>query len=211
MKIILTQDFETLGFEGDVVDVAKGYARNYLMPKGVGVLADNANLKAFEMRKEKIMARRLKDKEAAEKVKEKVSQMTLTFIQKAGEEGKLYGSVTTIDIARAIHEQTGIDIDRRRVSERPLRELGVFEVPIRMGAELTPVVRVVILPEEKVDEYLQGLTEVLEEVQEMLVEDDVVEEAPVELSAEETQVSMPTQVIEADEAETGESEEEQAG
>jgi large subunit ribosomal protein L9 len=144
MKIILTQDFETLGFEGDVVDVAKGYARNYLMPKGVGVLANNANLKALEMRKEKIMARRLKDKEAAEKIKEKVSQMTLTFIQKAGGEGKLYGSVTSRDIAEKL-EKEGVAIDRRKiVIDEAIRSLGEFEVTIKLHPMVSASLKVIV-------------------------------------------------------------------
>lgn len=149
MKIILAQDFETLGFEGDVVDVAKGYARNYLIPKGVGILVNNANVKALEMRKEKIMDRRLKDKEAAEKVKEQISQMTLTFKQKAGEEGKLYGSVTSRDIAEEL-EREGVTIDRRKiVIDEAIRSLGEFEVTIKLHPEVSASLKVIVEGEEQ--------------------------------------------------------------
>jgi large subunit ribosomal protein L9 len=84
MKIILMQDFESLGFEGDIVDVAKGYARNYLIPKGAAIEANNANLKSLEMRRGKITARHMKDKEEAERAAEKISQITVTIIRKAG-------------------------------------------------------------------------------------------------------------------------------
>jgi large subunit ribosomal protein L9 len=105
MRIILKQDFESIGFEGDTVDVARGYARNYLIPKGIAAEATHANLKALEMRKDKIMARRMKDKEEAERVKEKISQLTVGIRQKAGAEGKLYGSVTTRDIAVIVEQE----------------------------------------------------------------------------------------------------------
>jgi len=89
MRIVLRQDFESLGFEGDIVDVAKGYARNYLIPKGAAIEANDASLKALEMKKGKITARHMKDKEEAERAAEKISHITVTMIRKAGEEGKL--------------------------------------------------------------------------------------------------------------------------
>ena len=114
MKIILMQDFKSLGFEGDIVDVAKGYARNYLIPKGVAIEASDANLKAREMRKGKITTKHMKDKEEAERVAEKISQVTVTIMRKAGEEGKLYGSVTSRDIAQEL-EREGIVVDKRKI------------------------------------------------------------------------------------------------
>ena len=125
MRIILKQDFESIGFEGDTVDVARGYARNYLIPKGIAAEATHANLKALEMRKDKIMARRMKDKEEAERVKEKISQLTVGIRQKAGAEGKLYGSVTTI------------------------RALGEFDVAIRLYPEVMATIKVIVEQEEK--------------------------------------------------------------
>jgi large subunit ribosomal protein L9 len=149
MEIILTQDFETLGFEGDVVDVAKGYARNYLIPKGIGILANNANLKALEMKKEKIMGRRVKDKEAAEIIKERVSQITLTFTQKAGEEGKLYGSVTSRDIAEAL-EREGVTVDRRKiVIDEAIRSLGEFSVTIKLHPEVSTSLKIIVEGEQQ--------------------------------------------------------------
>jgi large subunit ribosomal protein L9 len=149
MKIILMQDFESLGFEGDIVDVARGYARNYLFPKGVAIEAGNSNVKAMDMRKGKIMANRTKDKEAAERVREKISQVTITVRQKVGEEGRLYGSVTSRDIAQEL-ESEGIVVDRRKiVIDETIRALGEFEVPIKLHPEVMAKIKVVVEGEEE--------------------------------------------------------------
>lgn len=151
MKIILMQDFESLGFEGEIVDVAKGYARNYLIPKGVAIESTNANLKALELRKEKIMAKRVEDKEDAERAKEKISQITVTMRAKAGEEGKLYGSVTSRDIVQEL-EHEGVVIDRRKiVIDEAIRTLGEFEVPIKLHPDVVGTIKVVVEKEEEKD------------------------------------------------------------
>jgi len=148
MKIILMQDFESLGFEGDTVDVARGYARNYLIPKGVAIEVTNANLKALELRKEKIMAKRIKDKEDAESAKERISQITVTIKAKAGEEGKLYGSVTSRDIAQEL-EKEGVEVDRRKIIiDEAIRTLGEFTVPIKLHQEVVATIKVVVEKEE---------------------------------------------------------------
>ena len=149
MKIILMQDFESLGFEGDIVDVARGYARNYLFPKGVAIEAGNSNVKAMDMRKGKIVANRTKDKEAAERVREKISQVTITVRQKVGEEGRLYGSVTSRDIAQEL-ESEGIVVDRRKiVIDETIRALGEFEVPIKLHPEVMAKIKVVVEGKEE--------------------------------------------------------------
>jgi large subunit ribosomal protein L9 len=149
MKIILTQDFETLGLEGDIVDVARGYAKNYLIPKGIAVEASNSNVKVMEMRKGKIMANRTKDREAAERVREEISHVTITIRQKVGEEGKLYGSVTSRDIAQEL-ESEGIVVDRKKiVIDETIRALGEFEVPIKLHPEVTATIKVVVEGEEE--------------------------------------------------------------
>ncbi len=149
MKVILMQDFESLGFEGDIVEVAKGYARNYLIPKGVAVEANNPNVKAMEMRKQKIMDKRMKNKEVAERVRERISHVTISIRQKVGEEGKLYGSVTSRDIAREL-ESEGIIVDRRKiVIDEAIRTLGEFEVPVKLHPEVLAKIRVVVESEEE--------------------------------------------------------------
>jgi len=149
MRIILKQDYESIGFEGDTVDIARGYARNYLIPKGIAAEATHANLKALEMRKDKIMARRMKDKEEAERVKEKISQLTVGIRQKAGAEGKLYGSVTTRDIAQGL-EKGGVVVDRKKISvDEPIRALGEFDVAIRLYPEVIATIKVIVEQEEE--------------------------------------------------------------
>jgi large subunit ribosomal protein L9 len=149
MKVILEQDFESLGFEGDTVEVARGYARNYLVPKGIAVEATKANLKAFGMRKDKILARRMRDKAEAERVKEKISELSVTIKQKAGAEGKLYGSVTTRDVAQEL-ENKGVVVDRRKISlDEPIKSLGEFDVPIKLYPEVQANIRVIVEPEEE--------------------------------------------------------------
>ncbi len=149
MKIILMQDFESLGFEGDIVDVATGYARNYLIPKGVAIEANKPNLKAMEMRKDKTMAKRIKDKETAERAKEKVSQVTVTIRRKASEEDKLYGSVTSRDIAQGL-EKEGIIVDRRKIIiDEAIRTLGESEVAIKLYPEVIAKIKVIVEREEE--------------------------------------------------------------
>ncbi len=143
------QDFESLGLEGDIVDVANGYARNYLIPKGIAVRSDNATLKTLEVRKEKIMARRVKDKKSAEQVGEKISQMIVNLRRKSGEEDRLYGSVTSRDIAQEL-EKGGVVIDRRKiVLEEAIRTLGEFEVSVKLYPEVIARLKVVVDKEEE--------------------------------------------------------------
>lgn len=148
MKIILRQDMDTLGLEGDTVEVANGYARNYLIPKGIALEANIQNVKLFETQRKKIEIKRLKAKEEAEKIKEKLADVMITISQKAGEEDKLYGSVTNMDIAAHLEKQ-GILIDRKKISmDKPIKALGEFEVSIRLYPEVTGSIKVAVVPEE---------------------------------------------------------------
>jgi large subunit ribosomal protein L9 len=148
MKIILQKEVDELGLEGDIVNVKKGYARNFLIPKGFGLEASPENIKALELKRKKIEVNRLKAREDAEKLKDTLSGMTVSFTHKAGEEGKLYGSVTSMDIAEGIEKQ-GIVIDRRKIElDKPIKELGEFDVPVKIYPEITGSVKVVVIPEE---------------------------------------------------------------
>ena len=148
MKIVLRQDMDDLGLEGDIVDVANGYARNYLVPKGIALEANKQNIKLMEMQKKKIEVKRLKAKEDAEKVRERMSDVVITISQKAGEEEKLYGSVTSMDIATHLEEQ-GISIDRRKILlDKPIKTLGEFDVPIKLYPEVTGSIKVVVVSKE---------------------------------------------------------------
>ena len=149
MRVILREDLDDLGLEGDIVNVAKGYARNYLIPKNMAVLATEQNLKALETQRRKIDARRMKAREQAEELRAKLAVVAITISQKAGEEGKLYGSVTGMDIADELEKQ-GFVIDRRKiVLEKPIKALGEFEVPVKIHPEVTGAVRVSVESQEE--------------------------------------------------------------
>ena len=148
MKIILRQDVDELGLEGDIINVANGYGRNYLIPKGIALEATPQNRKALELQRKKIEVRRVKAREEAEKLKQKAEEIVITLSQKAGEEGKLYGSVTSMDIASDL-EKKGIVIDRRKILlEKPIKTLGEFEVPVKIYPEVIAAIKVVVAPEE---------------------------------------------------------------
>ncbi len=147
MEVILRQDVDELGLEGDVVNVADGYARNFLVPNGLALQATPQNRKALELQRKKIEAKRLKGREAAEKLKEMIGGMVVQLSQKAGEEGKLYGSVTTMDIALYLKAH-GIEIDRRKIIlDKPIKALGEYAVPVRVYPKVTASVKVIVTQE----------------------------------------------------------------
>jgi large subunit ribosomal protein L9 len=149
VKIILTQEMHDLGLEGDVVDVANGYARNYLIPKGIALAANEQNIKLMETKRKKIEVKRFEAKEEAEKIKERMAEVEITISQKVGEEDKLYGSVTSMDIASQLEKQ-GITIDRRKiVLDKPIKTLGEYEIPVKLYPEVTGSIKVVVIPEEQ--------------------------------------------------------------
>lgn len=149
MEIILLQDQDELGLEGDIVKVADGYARNYLIPRGIAFEATPQNVKSIELRRKKIELRKLKAREEAEQLKEKMSEVLVQLTQKAGEEGKLYGSVTSMDIAGELEKQ-GIIVDRRKIMlDKPIKALGEYEVPVRIYPEVTGSIKVVVSPAEE--------------------------------------------------------------
>ncbi|RJR20548.1 MAG: 50S ribosomal protein L9 [Desulfobacteraceae bacterium] len=132
MRIILQKDVDELGLEGSIVEVKPGFARNYLIPGGLALEATPQNVKVFEQRKKKIAVRQLKAREEAERARESLSKVILSVRQKAGEEGKLYGSVTSMDIASELEKQ-GITVDRRKIIlESPIKTLGEYNVGIKL-------------------------------------------------------------------------------
>lgn len=146
MKIVLKQDVDSLGMEGEVFDVAAGYARNYLIPGGLALAATPQNLKLMEAQRKKIEEKRLKAKEEAEKARQSLSELVVTIAQKAGDEDKLYGSVTSMDIADQL-EKRGVQIDRKRIRlDRPIKTLGEFAVPVKLHPEVTASLKVVVVP-----------------------------------------------------------------
>jgi large subunit ribosomal protein L9 len=148
MKVILTQDMDSLGLAGEIVEVARGYARNYLIPKKVALEATEDNIKKTETQRKSIEVKRIKLKEDALKVKALLADVVITIAQKAGEEDKLYGSVTSMDIAEGI-EKAGITIDRRKILlNKPIKSLGEYSVPIKLHPQVSAPVKVMVVPEQ---------------------------------------------------------------
>ena len=147
MKVLLLEDVDNLGLAGSVVTVADGYARNYLIPQGLATLATKGAMKqAEQIRKagERKRARLMADAQA---LAQRIEGLTLTFRARAGETGKLYGSVTTADLAEALARELGQEIDRRKIISDPLRQIGEHTVPIRLMTDVSATLRVVIEPE----------------------------------------------------------------
>jgi large subunit ribosomal protein L9 len=153
MKVILTEYIYKHGVAGDVVDVADGFARNWLIPRKMAIPATKANLAKMESLRTQAAANRSEINERIREASAKIDGTEIVFGMKAGSNNKLYGSITSQMIKDAILKQTGVDINRRRISERPIRELGRYEVPIRMG-EISPVVQVIVVREEEVQAFL---------------------------------------------------------
>jgi len=150
MEVVLLQDIARLGRAGDVCKVAPGFARNHLIPKGLAVLATHGALSQLEQRR-KAEARREKELETeAQELASKLEGVSLTISAKTGEKERLYGSVTTGDIARALKEETGAEVDRRKIElEEPIRQLGIYTVPIRLLSNLAPSIRVDVVGQDE--------------------------------------------------------------
>jgi large subunit ribosomal protein L9 len=136
VQVILNEDLPNLGRPGDVVRVRAGYARNYLLPRKLAVEASSRNLRAFEHQKRLAMAKRETLRMQAMTEKEKIEGLHLMLAAHAGEEGKLFGSVTNLDLERALH-QHGFPIDRRRILlAEPIKQLGDYSVTVRLQPEI---------------------------------------------------------------------------
>lgn len=144
MKILLKEDVEKLGAVGDIVTVADGFARNYLIPNGLAVKATAGQIKQIDVIRLQAQQRReLLEAELAA-LTEKLSAIQLTFEAKASERGRLYGSITKDTIVEAIGAQLGEPLDRRKVETDPLRQVGLHTIPVRLSAELLPEVTVIV-------------------------------------------------------------------
>jgi large subunit ribosomal protein L9 len=148
MEVILREDVEKLGSRGQVVKVAPGYARNFLLPKRLAVAATESNKKIVEQERQAHLRREAKAKGEAEDLGKLMTGVTVTIAQKAGENDQLFGSVTSKDIADALAAQN-YSIDRRKIQlEEPIKQLGEFKVPVRLHKEVTVEVTVVVTKEE---------------------------------------------------------------
>jgi len=128
-----------------VVDVSPGYARNYLLPKGIAIVADKKNLTKIEKQREAILKRAAKMKEEYEALASQLSALDIEIPVKVGEEEKLYGSVTNLDIAKAVEEK-GFQIDRKKiVMEEPIKALGEYEIPVKLSPDVTATLNIKVV------------------------------------------------------------------
>lgn len=149
MEVLLIETVENLGRAGEVKKVADGYARNFLIPKGLAVPATEGAIKQAELRRQAQTRRQQRAEMQAELLARTLSQITLTFRARAGEKDKLYGSITSADIAEALERETGQAIDKRKIAlEEPIRELGSYSVPIKLLPDLVPQITVIVERED---------------------------------------------------------------
>lgn len=148
MEVILREDIEKLGTRGQVVKVAPGYARNFLLPKRLAVAATDANRKIVEQERQAHLRKEAKLKDEAEDLSKLLNGVSVTITQKAGENDQLFGSVTAKDVADALAAKN-FTIDRRKVQlDEPIKQLGEFKVPVRLHRDVTAEVTVVVAKEE---------------------------------------------------------------
>ncbi|AXC11021.1 LSU ribosomal protein L9p [Acidisarcina polymorpha] len=148
MEVILKEDVNNLGHRGDVVKVAAGYGRNYLLPQNLAMEANAANKAVIEQMKNSAVRKSAKEKTEAESLVAQLDAASLNFTRKTGENDHLFGSVTSSDIAQQLEEK-GFTIDRRKIHlDEPLKSLGEFLVPVRLHREVTAHLKVVIAAEE---------------------------------------------------------------
>ena len=145
MQVLLTQDVPGIGNAGEVKKVADGYARNYLLPRKLAVAATGGAVKQAEAIKQAVVRREAKTRAEAQELAKLIEQVTLTFRAKAGEGDRLFGSVTSTDIAEALAREKGITVDKRKIElDSPLKELGTHQVAIKLHPEVSAKVAVVV-------------------------------------------------------------------
>jgi large subunit ribosomal protein L9 len=148
MRIVLREDIDKLGRRGEVVKVADGYARNYLLPKGKALPATEGNLKTIEREKRRYLVREMKEKGEMEGLATRLQGVSCTLVRRVGDHDALYGSVTAADIAEYLEQKEGIVVDKRRIQlGDPIKSLGIYTVPIKLHREVTGEIKVWVVKE----------------------------------------------------------------
>ena len=148
MEVILRQSIDNLGHPGEIVKVSPGFARNYLLPRGLAYEATTGNRKRIEQERARLEAAEGQRRAAAQELADKLEQVSLTFSARVGEEGKLFGSVTAADIAQQLEAQ-GIHLERRLIDlHEPIRALGVYRVPVKLHADVKPELKVWVIAQK---------------------------------------------------------------
>ncbi len=149
MKVILTEDVPNLGLTGETVEVKKGYARNYLLPKGLAVEATGRNMRMLEHQRRIIEAKLAKRRDSAMDIKRAIESLTIKIEANAGEDDRLYGSVTNRDLEEALAEHQ-IEVDRRKIQiKEPIKRLGSYEVPVKLHVDVTATLKVEVVRREE--------------------------------------------------------------
>jgi large subunit ribosomal protein L9 len=149
MELILREDVEKLGARGQVIKVADGYARNFLLPRRLAAVATEANKKIVEQERQAHLRKEAREKASAEELGNMMAQVSVSIAQKAGDQDQLFGSVTSKDIAEALEAQN-YHIDRRKIHlEEPIRQLGQFSVPVRLHRDVTVNIAVSVVKQEE--------------------------------------------------------------
>ena len=212
MKVILKQDVENLGSKGDIVNVAPGFGRNYLIPKKIALEVTSSNMKMIEIERRALKKRLEKERQSFEGLIQKLNQVVLTFKRKSGEKDMIFGSVSSSDIKDALHE-LGFEIDKKKILlEEPIKRLGNYSVPIKIFQEDRAEIKVEVLkPEEEIEEEKEKegipeekMEEAVEEREEPEEEQKKEEELPEE--KKEKQAETPEEQLKEDETESRESE-----
>jgi large subunit ribosomal protein L9 len=192
MRVLLLKDVYKLGRAGDVKKVADGYGRNFLLPQGLAVLATPGALKQADRIRTTATELRTRLNQEMGAVAERLSGLNLTFPAKAGETGKLYGSITTAMLAEAVERETGVKVDKRQIDSQPLKTLGVHKARIRLTVDLIPEVNIVVHREGEPPESAYQV-EVAEEAEafselraELEAEAETEEEPEADLESETT-------------------------
>jgi len=193
MKVMLIKDVYKLGHAGDIKKVADGYGRNFLLPQGLAVLATAGALKQVEKIRKQAEIRRAKENSELQGLADQINGVVVKFSAKAGDTGKLYGSITTQDVATAVSEETRFEVKKQQVDMQPIRNLGEFTASIRLTIDLVPEVKVIVhregeaheeeAAEEEVEAPEAKVEEVVEETAEEKVEEPAAE-TPAEVPAE---------------------------
>lgn len=146
MKVILLEDVKKLGKKGDLIDVADGYARNYLFPRNLAREATKGSIKQLKQEKAALENKKKKELQQAKELAAKLSKTTVTLKVKSGDQGKLFGSVTSKDISKALKEQHKIEVDRRKIElPEPIKSLGSYEVDVKLAPEVDAKLNVKIV------------------------------------------------------------------
>ncbi len=213
MKVMLIKDVYKLGRAGDIKKVADGYGRNFLVPQGLAVLATPGALKQVERIRAQAEIRRAEQNKELQGLSDDIEGVVLTFAAKAGETGKLYGSITTQNVAEALEEKSRYEVKRHQIDMQPIRTLGEFTANVRLTMDLVPEIKIIVHREGEALEEPTPIDEVVADeppapeaiVEEASTEETTEEEAPV---AEETAAETEALAVEDEEATAEETPEE---